>query len=142
MMPTHPGARFAALLTLAAAWGCGGGDLVLPPDGESAHIVTVQGDAQTGQIGTELAGPLIVRLVDDAGQGIANRAIVWIVSAGGGSIDPGSRTTDTQGFAVAQWTLGPTPGANEVQAQVPGVGSVSFTATATKEGGGPAPATI
>ena len=139
MRPLRRRTRLAVLLTLATAWGCGSGDLVLPPGGETARIVTVEGDAQTGPVGAELPGPLIVQLVDDAGNGIANRAIVWIVSAGGGSVDPGSRTTDPQGFAVAQWTLGPAPGANEVQVQVPGVGSVTFTATATGGGGGPGP---
>ena len=43
--------------------------------------------------------------------------------------------TDAQGFASAEWTLGPSAGANMVEAQVPGVGAAPFTATADPDSG-------
>jgi len=59
----------------------------------------------------------------------------------GGTIDPTSGTTDAQGFASAEWTLGQSPGPNRVTAEVPGAGMVAFTATGTDDdddcGGGP-----
>jgi hypothetical protein len=82
-----------------------------------------------------VASPLILRLVDEAGVGIPGRAVVWSVSAGGGSIDPASTTTDAEGFASTRWTLGEA-GPNRVTAQVPAVGTVNFTAMAEDGGGG------
>ena len=130
--------RFPLALAFAAlaTWGCGGEDLVLPPDGSSVQLRIMEGDGQSGPPGAPLAGMLIVRLVDDAGKGVANRSIIWAVTDGGGSLEPGNRTTDPAGFAVAQWTLGPSPGPNAAQAQVPGAGAVTFSANATGDGGG------
>jgi hypothetical protein len=74
--------------------------------------------------------------MDEAGNGIPGREVVWVVSAGGGTIDPATGTTDAQGFASAEWTLGQSPGPNRVAAEVPGVGMVAFTATGTDDDGG------
>ena len=113
-----------------AAWACGGGDLSLP-SGPEPQVEIVQGDEQVGRPGLRLAEPLIVRLVDAAGNGIPDRGVVWVVSAGGGDISPATGTTDAEGFASAEWTLGPVEGPNRVDAQVPGIGSVLFTAVAS-----------
>ena len=126
------------LLSLAAAalWGCGGGDLTLPPEGQSAEVKMVQGDEQVGAPGARLPDPLIVRLVDLAGNPIPNRTVLWVVKAGGGGISPTTGMTDAEGFASAEWTLGPGTGPNTVNAQVPDIGSVTFTAIASADGDG------
>lgn len=135
-----PTSRLAALVRIRALWalgvvGCGGGDLVLPSDAEP-RIEVRQGDDQVGSPGSALRDPLIVRLVDPSGAGIAGRAVVWVVSAGGGSIAPAASTTDAEGFAYAQWILGPVPGPNTVRAEVPEIGVVTFTAMGSPDGGG------
>ena len=126
---------FWAVPMVLAAWACGGGDLVLP-SGAQPQVTVVQGDEQIAPPASTLAEPLIVRLVDATGRGIPDRAVVWVVNAGGGSIDPATGTTDAEGFASAEWTLGPAEGPNRVDAQVPGIGTVIFTAIANQDGGG------
>ncbi len=104
--------------------------------GNADRLVRVSGNQQSARTGTELPDRLVVRLVDDAGNGVPNRAVSWIVATGGGEVASTSSTTDADGEATARWTLGPDPGANTLNAVVSGVGFVSFTATATSSGGG------
>lgn len=128
----------APLSTLAAlaALGCGSGDLVLPPDVEPALIEIVEGNQQEGTAGLRLDDALVVRLVDQDGNRVPNQAVTWVVSTGGGSITPETGTTDGEGLATAQWTLGPSAGPNTVSAVVARVGGVTFTAIGTSDGGG------
>jgi hypothetical protein len=130
--PVSPLSLLAGLVAL----GCGGSDLVLPSDGGPANVEIVQGDGQAGRAGSPLADSLVVRLADQAGTGVPGRTVSWIVSAGGGSATPGAVTTDAEGLASAQWTLGQSPGPNTLNAFVSGVGQVTFTAMASGGGGG------
>ena len=135
--PTFP-RRLPAVVASFGLWSCGGGDLALP-SGPGPQVEVVEGDEQVGRPGARLADPLIVRLVDEAGNGIPDRAVVWVVTAGGGTVNPATGTTDAEGFASAEWTLGPAEGPNRVDAQVPGIGSVLFTVTASDSDEGPRP---
>jgi adhesin/invasin len=128
--------RLLAPLSALAVWACGGGDLTLPPQGPTAEVKMVQGDGQVCAPGARVPNPLIVRLVDASGVPIPNRTVLWVVRAGGGSISPTTGMTDAQGFASAEWTLGPEAGPNTVDAQVPDIGAVTFTAIGTTDGGG------
>ncbi len=136
MAPLRPLVRLAAPLTTLALWGCGGGDLVLPGGNEQPQVIVMQGNDQQGRAGELLAIPLLVRAVDAAGAGIPNRTVLWVVQTGGGSISDAAAVTDADGFASAKWTLGPAAGENTLEAQVPGIDTVTFTATATTDGGG------
>jgi hypothetical protein len=127
--------RLRLPLALLASWACAGGDLELPSD-TSSQLEVVQGSGQTGLPGSRLANPLIVRLLDEAGNGVSGRTVVWAVSAGGGTIDPPTSMTDAEGFASTEWTLGEAIGPNRATAQVPGVGMVTFIATGDADGGG------
>ena len=79
-----------------------------------------------------LAEALVVQLVDAEGGGLADRAVTWVVSSGGGQVSPTATTTDADGFARAQWTLGTELGTHTVEAVVSHVGVVTFTATASE----------
>ncbi len=103
--------------------------------GTAASLVLISGSDQRGETGQELPEPLVVRLVDEAGNGIPGRAVSWVVATGGGSVTPTS-TTDDEGFASATWTLGPSPGSNTLNAVVSGVGVVRFVANGSGGGGG------
>lgn len=94
------------------------------------------GDEQEGETGAELAEPLIVRLVDEGGEGVPDQAVAWVVAIGEGTAAPQSTGTDADGFASTTWTLGPKAGLNTLNAVVSGVGVVSFTATGVAQGGG------
>lgn len=99
--------------------------------GTAATLVLVSGDGQTGVPGAELADPLVVRLVDEQGNGIPGRAVAWVVSTGDGSAAPPSSDTDGDGFASSRWTLGAGLGPQTMTAVVSGVGFVTFSATAS-----------
>lgn len=118
-----------------ALGGCGGGDLVLPGDLEPALIEVVQGNRQLGSAGSPLEHSLVVRLLDQAGNGIPDRQVTWLISAGGGTATPATDTTNQAGFASSEWTLGPAAGTNTLEAVISNVGSVTFTATAGGGGG-------
>jgi hypothetical protein len=104
--------------------------------GSADELVRVSGNNQSGEPGDELDEPLVVRLVDGQGNGIPDRAVTWLVGAGGGQVEPATSTTDGNGEARARWRLGPRTGTNTLNAVVSGTGIVGFTATATSGGGG------
>jgi Big-like domain-containing protein len=104
--------------------------------GSADRLVPISGDDQSAEPGTELPDPLVVRLLDQDGNGMGDRAVTWIVGVGGGSTAPTTTETDAEGFASARWTLGPSAGSNTLNAVVSGVAVVTFTATGTGGGGG------
>jgi hypothetical protein len=104
--------------------------------GGANRLDRVSGDGQSAGPGSALEDPLVVRLVDNAGNGVPNRAVSWVVATGGGTTEPGTSTTDDAGRASTQWTLGPGEGQNTLNAVVSGVGVVGFSASATNGGGG------
>ena len=127
------GISVCTLTTLA----CATDDLVLPPGAEPSQIELVQqGNGQQGSAGMPLPLPVVVRLVDEAGIGVPGREVTWVVSAGGGSTTPVGSETNADGLASAQWILGPSAGANTLDARVSGIGTVTFTATAGGGDGG------
>jgi Invasin, domain 3 len=130
--------RRAALLLLLSALGCGGDDLVLPPNTGPVEVMMVQGDRQEGAPGAPLPDSLRVRVVDTLGNGVSGRQVSWVVALGGGSIVPDTDTSDANGYASAQWTLGQEAGANAARAVIPEAGFVTFTAVASsgQSGGG------
>ncbi len=93
------------------------------------------GNGQEAAPGSELSAPLVVRLVDERGDGVSGRAVAWVVATGGGQASPETSTTDADGFASTGWTLGEDTD-NTLNAVVSGVGVVSFTATAVSDGAG------
>jgi hypothetical protein len=104
--------------------------------GNADRLLRVSGNEQSARAGTELPAPLVVRLTDDAGNGVPDRAVSWIVASGGGEVASTTSTTDSEGQASARWTVGPNPGGNILNAVVSGVGFVTFVATGTSSGGG------
>jgi VCBS repeat-containing protein len=93
-------------------------------------LILISGDAQSAQANSTLADPLVVRLVDDNGNGVGNKAITWVVAPGSGSVNPQNVTTSPTGFAQTSWTLGNKAGSSQVSAVFSGVPAVPFSATA------------
>ena len=95
-------------------------------------LILISGDAQSGQAGATLPEPLVVRLVDDNGNGVGGKAITWLPAPGNGSADPQNVTTSPTGYAQTSWTLGNSaPATDHLNAVFSGLPSVPFTATAT-----------
>ncbi len=98
--------------------------------GTPTGVVKVDGDNQSAMVGTELAKPLVVQVLDAQGNPIPDRVVTWVT--GDGSVNPQNTPTDAQGLASTRWTLGMTPGPNKTaNAVVSGLQTATFTATAT-----------
>lgn len=91
-------------------------------------LIKVTGDNQFGAVGVPLTDSLVVRLLDGTGNGVPGRNVTFAVATGGGTTAPTSATTDTNGRAATQWTLGPVAGSNSLIATSSGF-SVTFQAT-------------
>jgi Big-like domain-containing protein len=103
--------------------------------GTADELVRVSGDDQSAEPGAELPAPLVVRLVDRDGNAVPDRAVSWVVGAGGGHVDSPNSNTGDNGEASTRWTLG-SAGTNTLNAVVSGVGVVPFVAHANGGGGG------
>ena len=96
------------------------------------------GNNQTGRIGEDLQGPLVV-VLDDAGIKFQGVHVLFRVTENNGTLSNSPEEvrsiavlTDDQGRASVNWTLGTRAGDNIVEAVVVGVaGKVTFTATGT-----------
>jgi hypothetical protein len=116
-----------ALLVLAST-ACGSSSDVEPPVPTSMEAFG--GTDQSGVVGSALADPLSVRVIDADGNAAARVEVAWSVLTGGGQISPATATTNSAGVAAAQFTLGPSEGDQQAQAEVSGLAGspVVFTA--------------
>ena len=113
------------------------------------NLQIVAGNNLTGPVGTLLAAPLVVKLSDGAGVGIANTPVVFRVTGGDGTVTattpPGlgstAVNTNAQGQAQVFFNLGSRAGAgnNVVEASSAGIAS---TAVFTESAASGAPAAI
>ena len=121
-----------ALLALAA---CGGGDLVLPNEGQPADVSVVAGDGQTGTILEPLPDSLIVKVTDRFGSPVPGVEVTW-AAEGGGDVQPATAVTGGDGRAATQRVLGGQPGTYGTTALVAllpeDVASFTTTAVAAK----------
>lgn len=78
-----------------------------PTAGAAARILIVSGDNATAVQGNPVATRPTVRVVDANNNPVANVAVRFMVTAGGGDITGGQQVTDATGTArVGSWTLG------------------------------------
>jgi len=75
---------------LFSAVACGGGDLVLPNEGQAAKVTAVSGDHQTGTILEAAAESLVVRVLDKFGSPVAGVTVSWGRTAAGQCPRPAS----------------------------------------------------
>lgn len=103
-----------------------------------SSIIKVSGDNQTGTIGTPLPEALVVQVLDTAGNPQSGVTVNFTVTAGGGSLSPGSTVTGSNGQASTVLTLEAIPsGPNNaviVTATAVGIGSITFSAKANVNG--------
>ena len=86
------------------------------------QAVKVAGDSQIAAAGQPLGQPLVLRVNDAIGHGVAGVNVRFAVAGGSGSVQTASATTDAAGQAQTNWTLGQPTG--------------NQTATATASGSG------
>ena len=121
-------------LLLLAFLACSGGDNnQVQPGPVPSQIAATGGAQQSGAPGSALPLPLSVLVTDASGNPVAGVEVTWSVLTGGGTVSPASSTTNSDGVATTQYTLGPAEGEQLAQGQSAGLqGSpVVFSETAT-----------
>lgn len=103
------------------------------PNRTPSAVLIIAGNNQTGPAGAALALPLTVQVDDKQGDGLKGVAVTFAVTAGGGSIQTATVSTNAQGQAATTWTVGTAVGAvNTATASVAGVSTAAtFAATVT-----------
>ena len=111
-----PSARLLAFAAAAFLGGCGGSthpDKVGPP-----AAITAVGAVSPGVVGTTLTTPLSFKITDASGRLVSGVSVGFTVTAGNGTVNPGSAVTGDDGVASTHLTLGTTAGRTEVTASV------------------------
>jgi hypothetical protein len=93
-------------------------------------LAITAGNGQTDSVTTVLA-PFRVTVRDRFGNLVPGAVVAWEVTQGDGILSGASSVAGAQGVAEVVYTLGATPGLQQVTARLPNGTSVVFTATAT-----------
>ena len=112
---------------LRAQVGSGHGKGAVPPAtvhaiaeaGAAVGLVVVSGDAQRGTAGELLSKALVVRVVDAAGNGVADAELQ--LSPSEGTVPDTSVHTDSLGIARIHWTLGHAAGDHALAVHLDGI---------------------
>jgi len=103
------------------------------------NLAIFSGDGQSAPAGAALPDPLVIGISQPAaallGKALGGLAVNWRVLCGNGTLAAASTQTDSFGHSQNRLTLGPSPGCNQVEAAIQGVGTVTFNATATVPAG-------
>lgn len=94
-------------------------------------LLLVSGGGQSAVAGTALANPVVVRVMAGSTPVPGVTVGFALTGSGSGSLSASAATTDASGQAQVRWTLGATVGTQTLVASVPGVPSLTITATAT-----------
>ena len=91
----------------------------------------LNGDTQSGTVGTALVDPLILKVSAAGGAGVAGVVVRFAVSpAGAATVNPSPAITLNDGTVSVNVVLGKTAGTVTIRASADGVADVSFSATA------------
>lgn len=103
-----------------------------PRAGNPAEVQIVAGDLQDDAVvGAQAPGALVARVLDGRGKAVAGTGVVFVVTAGSGTVTSASAQTDAHGLAQARWELGTAAGDTqrvEVRTLVPAGGDGHATA--------------
>src|SRR5215213_7717078 len=103
----------ATALASMTTWGCT--DSIPPELIAPARMIAISGDNQSAN-GAALGQPLVVQVLNGAGESVADVTVNWSTTDPGASLSAASSVTDGNGLASVTWTLGTTPGRQTVTA--------------------------
>ena len=112
-------ARTLVLGSALAFAACGGEGLVLPPEGEPAHISVIHGDGQSGRAGSVLADSVVVRVTDTKDRPVAGASVNFTFPDNDAQAAPATGTTNSDGVTWVKVTLGAPVGPVIGVAEVP-----------------------
>lgn len=127
----HSALRPRALLTAiscAVLVACGGNDVTLPDLTQPAQLQVVSGNGQAGAVGSLLADPLVIRVLDSRDRPVPSTRVAFLAGSGavGSVVTPDTISTDADGRASVRWSLGQATGTQQLLARV--VGNAAVTA--------------
>ena len=102
--------------------------------GAPGGITIVSGNHQTGQPGSSLELPFVVRVTTSGGAPVPDATVTWAATVGGGGFEVSTTTTDANGESQNLGFLGQNAGINAFTATVAGAGTVTFVANETQTG--------
>jgi hypothetical protein len=88
---------------------------------EPYRLVYISGDQQIGQVRKKLQIPLSVKVVSESNNPMRNISVEFVVVKGQGTLTDTTQLTDLDGIVQSYYSIGSTPGANEIHAIVPGL---------------------
>jgi hypothetical protein len=118
------------VLILAGMLAACGDDPVMGPP-VATELQVVSGGNQQGTPGYRLENEVVVRLLDERGNGVAGATIAFGSEDQYGITEPATVVTDSTGEARAWWRLGATIGAQELAVRYEALPSAKIRATAT-----------
>ena len=92
-------------------------------------LAVVQGNGQIAQAGRAVASPVVLRVLDANGRGVAKQTASLVVLSGGGSVTPSTVVSDSIGEMRVNWTLGTSTPTQWIVATVKGSISINVSAT-------------
>ena len=105
-------------------------------------MVKVDGDTQTGTVGTALGTSVVVQVNDQNGLAMQGVSVTFSVTSGGGSFSPASSNTNSSGRTSSDWTLDITSGAQVARVSVTSNPSINTDFSATADPDVPAALTL
>jgi len=118
-----------SVFAVAVLSACGSSDTG-PNSKTPTAVAIVSGNNQSQIVGAALSSPLVVKVTAN-GTAVSGVSVTFAVTSGSASVNPASTTTDANGQAKTQVTLGSSPGTVTITATVAGTGlTAAFTAVA------------
>jgi hypothetical protein len=95
----------------------------------TGRVTVIDGQGQSAPAGERVAVRPTVAVDGEFGGPVPEAEVTFTVTSGGGSVSAATVRSDSAGVASVEWTLGPVPGANTLQASRPGYATGTFIAT-------------
>jgi adhesin/invasin len=118
----------AGLSVVVAA--CGGSDTTSP--GTPSIVTVTAGANQSGTVNTALTQVITVLVTDANGRPVSGVPVTFAPNSDAGSVSGAQATTDANGLAQANWTLGTVAGLDSMTVSM-GTSSAVITAIATAD---------
>ena len=111
-------ARLVGVATISAtANGKSGSASVSVSAGGAAALSGWSGSGQSGLVGAPLRDSLFAHVTDRGQNPVSGVTVQWVVTSGGGSVNPVTAVSDARGLAATRWTLGSLVSTQTVEAR-------------------------
>lgn len=91
----------------------------------------VSGNNQQGLANAPLSAPIVVRVTDQYSNNVSGTMVTFIVTSGGGSVNPAQSVTSSNGQAQTSWTLGGGTGTQTLEARANSLSGPPLTGSPT-----------